>query len=111
AEVSGKRDRGKKLRPGHADLGVRRDQILFGLTDVGTPLEQRRRQPSRRGRGLRKLRDVAGNEREVELTRQRGEKMFGKFALPHELVELERRIEACAFRLPDIEIRSEASLG
>src|SRR5207247_9060356 len=98
-------------RPGHAELGLRRGQILFGLTDVGTPLEQRRRQPSRRGRGLRKLRDVAGNEREVELTRQRGEKMFGKFALPHELVELERRIEACAFRLPDIEIRSETILA
>ena len=111
AEVSGERDRGKKLRLGHADLGVRGDQVLLGLANVGAPLEQRRGQPGRWGRGPRQLRDVAGNEREIELARQRGEKVFGQLALPLELVELERRIEACAFRLPDIEVRSEPGLG
>ena len=62
---------------GDADSGVGRDQRFFGLTDVGSGLEQGRRQAARRHRRERHLAQVAGRDAQVRLPGQQRQLAFG----------------------------------
>lgn len=110
AEQAGQRNGREIGRPGDANVGVRRDELLFRLANVGPPLQQFGGQARRRGRLRQSVERPSPRNRVGIAPDQQADGVLALSDGGFQLRDLDRRRLILRLRLAHVQFRGQAGL-